>query len=227
MNKHKRNLEELRRYLGRDTAGLKLLDAIARDLDEQRKRISILEKSAEHDLAFVESGRKKLAHGETRLLQLKGEKEREQSKRITAEHQVLRLSERIAELTKEDDGDLAEQEVDDVNVFSRRILSLFKEVRKIHKQAPRTDGCGRAINLDDLLVNYTGHEFMQIGKLVAFTALFMGNASVTTERLLKNAELTEDTMRKMTIWLSSWVGMTKLEKKLARLVRVTEICDRL
>lgn len=213
MNKHKRNLDDLRRHLGRDTVGLALLDAVSRDLCEQRKRISALEESEARVLGLANTSRMELDHAQSQIAQFKADLEMEQAKRIAADNREKRTAARIAQMESDleaEDENPADAFVDDT--WSSRVMRLFKDVRRAYRRAPKTRGT-LTVHLDDLVVDYTGDEFMNLGKLVALYAVIYGKAVLASDRLIRDASFSEDSKVKILKWMRPLIKSSALADK--------------
>ena len=206
MNKHKKNIEALRRHMGRDSAGLALMDDVARDLNEQRKRLALLEESESRTASLASHDRKSLGDALAKITQLQEELQREKSKRATAESRVAldaKESERIARMEADDEAMDANAPADDL--FANQVTKLFNSVRRRYKRVPEKDnevgGSYMTYDIDTLVKNFRGDEFMSLGMLVCFTALFHGKGTVISRRMISDLALPERTLMRMACWL--------------------------
>lgn len=224
MNKHKHNLEELRKHLNRDARGLKLLDAVSRDLTEQRKRIALLEEF-EATAATRENRLREIAtDAENKKERLSQELEAERARLRATKDLATRQSQRIAELEsdveEEDEAPIARTS-EDIDPTVPKIMSLFKAVRKRFKRIPHSEDGRQVFHLEDLVKEYTGDEFMGLGMLMAALALHGFPAYVESE--LKIGEMkgwSKKNTAKFINWYRSWIKYTKIEEKCLGLSRI-------
>jgi hypothetical protein len=215
MNKHKRHLDALRVYLGRDSAGLKLLDAVARDIIEQRKQIASLIESEALAVTRATQARKDVVDAENQKTQIQASLEKERAKLAAAKVHAAADAARIAQL--ESDSDVEDEAP--VEGFSGhidptipKIIKLSKIVRKRFKKIPTTGGPYRSIHLESVVKDFTGDEFMELGMLVAVLALHNLPAPVVAKRTIKDMKgWMEKHTAKFAVWYGPCTSTTPLE----------------
>lgn len=217
MNKYKQNLAELRKHLNRDERGLKLLDAIARDITEQRKRIAELEAAEIKSSLLVNTLRKETAHANSETIKVKealeAEKTRMASAKINAERLAGRIAEMESRLQVEDEapGDRVSANPD---ASIPKIKQLFKDVRKRFNRIPPSFGTRQIFRLEDFIKDFTGDEFMGLGMILAALAFYNVPASVQAERPISDMKgWTDNQAAKFFLWYSPWCFISSLEAR--------------
>lgn len=215
MNKHKKNLDDLRRYLGRDTTGLALLDAVTRDLCEQRKLIASLEDANARASEQARNAQNERDGLHTQVARLKAELEREAAKRASADNRVRQQAERIAQLEADPGADVAGSYRGNKWDMARTLLN---DVSRRFKTAPVPYGSSRTYHVSDLIVDCTGDEFMMLGKVMVLTAIVCGSVMLESEAQKRDDNWTDDQLRRLFRWMRPLIGETGIEKTLNTLL---------
>lgn len=239
MNKHKKNLDLLRQYLGRDVKALELLDAINRDLTDQRKEIRRLEDVVRRSSEESTNCRKALAdvqaEKETISRALETERQRIKSVKINE----ARLYCRIAELERETkvadeagpgdvheaigqkcltSGELSEcanMPSPSVDWRVNKIRELSKMVRKRYRKIPLPFGTTRTLRLEDVVKSYSHDEFTGVGMLVCLMALAGVPAMVEAETTMTRLSGWDEKFgAQFFYWYAPWIKHGKIESRL-------------
>ena len=218
MNKHKRNLNELRRHLGRDKRGLELLDAISRDLTEQRKTIAALEGAVTAATSQAQRARKGEQDAQTETAQVEKELQEERQRAGALRSEAARATARLRSLEscvgdETEDEDTAGSVPGAIDPTLRHVERLSKRVRAYFKRAP-TPCKGRAnlgkysgsIRLEDVIKEYSGDEFMHLGMLVAMMALHNWPVSVWADcKVMHMNGWKEKNSARFIRWVRDWI----------------------
>jgi hypothetical protein len=216
MNKHKKNVEALRRHLGRDAVGLNLLDATARDITELRKRFAALEECERDARVRASRDREYLANARLEITDLNSAVEQEKGRRISAEAIARRHADRIAEMAKEAEveDELPVEKPGMTDEYAREVVKMFKAVRKRFKKAPPPRGKKASVYIEDVAPNLTNDELMGLGMLVAALAVYNVPVSVESDRTMNKVKgWPNENTRKFVRWVRNWIGSTKTEAR--------------
>lgn len=216
MNKHKKNLEALRRHLGRDAGGLKLLDETARDINDLRKRFAALEECERDAKARASRDREYLANARLEIANLRTSLETEKGRRISAEAIGRRQADRIAEMEKdaEVEDELPVENPGMSDEYASEVVKLFKAVRKRFKKAPPPRGKRSAVYIEDVAPNLTNDELMGLGMLVAALAAHNIPVSVESDRTMTKVKgWPNENTSKFIRWFRGWIGSTKFQDR--------------
>ena len=225
MNKHKKNLESLRRHLGRDVAGLKLLDAVARDINELRKRAAELQDSETSALVCANRHKENTIHAEKELSKIKAELEKEKGRRVSTEIHAKRLAGRVTTLELDaegkDEGPPGGNSHRDPEAFE--IIRLLKAVRKRHKIAPRPALRAGEYYLEDIIKNFSDDELLGLGLFVAGYSVSGMPITVRSKNKMVDADGWElrNTIKYLQ-WFRLLIDPESTEMKLAKLVSAAD-----
>lgn len=227
MNKAKKNLAELRSYLQRDTHGMKLLDAVSRDITDQRKRIALLH--AEADGAKSHSHRlyEEYCDAQTEIGTLKTALETQTARLNASRAQQRILADRIGELEQAaevDDEIPVSGTTESVGATIRDVVDLFKSLRKKYKRIPPPFPGRHAFKLEGIVRDFTQDEFMWLGKLVAALALHNLPTMVIAETTIMDMDgWDRKNTAKFAHWCGSWIQVSTTEEKISN---ATDWCGR-
>ena len=220
MNKYKRNLLSLRSYLSRDSQGIKLLEAVANDITEQRKRIAELEQSESRAVTAAAIARREMHDAREKENKIKRDLEAEKSKRRAAENLEARKSERIRQLELQADVDDEECATFGGGVPGScdpsvpKIVALFKQVRKRFKKIPPGVGKLQCFCLEDFVKDFKRDEFTDLGMLLAALAFHNFPARITAEHTITEMKGWEEKYSARFIyWYSKWIATSPLEER--------------
>ena len=216
MNKYKKNLESLRRHLGRDTPGLVLLDDIAKDLSEQRKRLAGLEESEANAVARADRARKELDRAQLQVATQKEEIAKERVQRKAADLLARQQAEKVAamEAVAAADYEDVQLSVGAGDITEQRLVHLYRDVSKRFRRMPPVHG--QSLDIDDVIVNYTRDEFMSLGMLISFVSLFVGTSPrVICKARAKKLTLSDKALARMVYWLGPWMSDSPTNRKIS------------
>lgn len=208
MNKHKRNLDALRQHLGRDAKGLEFLGAVSRDLNEQRKKIAMLEEALEvaRDRVAIAKQKEERAYSQAACAhkQLESEKERQAAAERKASRYATELAALQAESSVEDEtGEVPSSGVDPAIAH---IVNLSKRVRGVFKRIPTSRNQRQEFCLEDFIKEYSGVEFMHLGMMIAMLALHGFPAYVCADRTIRDMKGWEiKHSEKFIHWYGRWI----------------------
>jgi hypothetical protein len=221
MNKAKKTLVDLRNHLGRDEHGKNLLDAVSRELTEQRHRIASLEESNR----LLQSQAQKLtrencdAKVEIATLSeaVETERQRVKSGRVREEDLSKRLQ------RAEHENEVADEISDTTTTgveqqFKARLKWLSKEVRRRYRKIPPALGTQQAFNLSAVVREYSYDEFAGLGMLMTLLAMHNLQAAVMSDFTVADLKKWDDRECELFLrWYHGWIRVdTTMEA----------ICDR-
>ncbi len=196
-HKSKKAIEALRDYLGKDAEGIKLLDAIAREVTELRKQGNAEQERATRAVAVAEESRELRLRAEAQLQQVRQELAHSQALHRQNDDKLVEMRESITKLqaqVEELQPELTEEDlVSSMSAMSANItlppdLLQFKELaatfNMLRKALPI---CPEGVafdtyNLGSLVKNYSPPEMLTLGRFVACLAMFGGSLAITVSR---------------------------------------------
>ncbi len=201
MNKNKKHLEELRRHLGRDAAGIAMLDQTARDLNELRQRAAALKESEAQAAGRAQRDRQKLIDAERTLTETKAELEREKGRRQTAERTADSYADRllVLEMPDEDEPKLSASDWDS------KVLGLFKTMRRQFGNPPKVrDPKVFVVRVEDLCPELTHDQLHSLGVFVAMMAIIGKCPDIWADRHVRDMDWAK--RRGKMVQLAKWIG---------------------
>ena len=216
MNRHKKNIEVLRKYLGRDTHGINLLDEISRSITDLRKQVVALTELEQSSQKIASYQKTEALNAQIELMQVKAELEIERRRKVSlqtlVEKHVIQIAKLEKELEPEDESPL--EGVIANNIDAQKITTIFKEVRKRYRNPP--DIVGKKLYLEDIAPNLTNDEFLGMGMF--FAALALHNLPIpelcAQKTICDIKDWKEKNTAKFIYWCGKWIHCTPLEEEI-------------
>lgn len=204
----KKAIEELKSYLGRDTAGQEKLKAIKDATGELQKQRARAIDDAETARQLVDAMQSRVLVAESPLNEARSEV-------VRLKHQVQTLEEKVARYEAEKIASQARDDDDEEGLGGekRGILKTIKRLRKRMSHCPHIDPIkfdgkktGR-IDREDLAKGWDADAMWQLGASVALLLLYDGTIVLTAKRTIGDVDLGEDrgehgVSRHLVQWLS-------------------------
>ena len=232
-HKSKKSIEEMREYLGRDVRGVQLLDSVASEMHELRKRGNSERERAEAALnaaaaekeksvklsSNLQETRHELDKCKASLQQLKADQSRKDA-------EISRLNAEIANLTSGfDDDELVCNKPHGKDKFPTDLLrrsSIIEQFNAIHSRLSKCPACVRkpagfiaAYNIEDIITDYSASDLIMLGRFVAFMSVMNFSCVIVSEYNARfNEDHEKDALRKRFIgWFIHNIGLSNIEIK--------------